>query len=177
MNTNSNTGVVIAVIVLLIVLVGGWFVTSHARPGMVAGDEMTMGTTTSNTMNNSQTSGASTMSTSTLGISAQTTMADGNAVTVANQAAGAKVMISALTVSKLTWVTVRDSSGKTLGAALFPMGTHTDVSVSLLRKTVAGQSYEVLLYFDNGQKSFNLKEETLVENPNGTVAGATFNAQ
>ena len=61
--------------------------------------------------------------------------------------------------------------------ALFPAGEQYDVSVPLLRATEAGQNYQALIYFDDGTKTFNLKTETIVLNPDGSVAGATFNVK
>lgn len=105
------------------------------------------------------------------------TVAEGNSVTVVDQPAGMNVRIKSVTLSEEGWVAVRDGSGITLGAALFPTGTHTDVSVSLLKPTRAGQSYQALIYFDDGTKTFNLKTESIVLDPDGSVAGATFEAQ
>lgn len=104
-------------------------------------------------------------------------VAEGNSVSVADQPAGMNVTVESLMLSQAGWVAVRDASGVTLGAALFPAGSHTGVSVPLLEPTEAGQTYQVLIYFDDGTKTFNLKTETIVLNMDGTVAGATFAAQ
>lgn len=104
-------------------------------------------------------------------------VAEGDSLTLAGQPAGMSVAVKSVTLSQESWVAIRDSSGITLGAALFPPGTHTDVSVPLLKATEAGQSYQALIYFDDGTKTFNLKTETIVLNADGSVAGTTFVAQ
>ncbi|MDR3571884.1 MAG: hypothetical protein P4L81_06910 [Candidatus Pacebacteria bacterium] len=103
------------------------------------------------------------------------TVAQGNAVAVLNQAAGTSVMLKSVTLTEEGWVAIRDASGRTLGAALFSAGTHADVTVPLLRPTEAGQNYQALIYFDDGSKTFSLKTETIVLNPDGSVAGGSFN--
>lgn len=108
---------------------------------------------------------------------ASTVVAEGNSVIIANQAAGIKVSIDSVTLSQPGWVAIRNSSGVTLGAALFPAGAHTYVSVPLLEPTEAGETYQALIYFDDGTKTFNLKTETIVLNSDGSVAGTTFIAQ
>lgn len=105
------------------------------------------------------------------------TVAQGDSVSVASQPAGMSVALTSVTLTQEGWVAIRDSSGTTLGAALFAPGTHAGVSVALLKPTIAGGNYQALMYFDDGTKMFNLKTETIVLNPDGSVAGATFYAQ
>jgi hypothetical protein len=106
-----------------------------------------------------------------------TVIAEGNSVNVVDQTAGMSVTVKSVTLSQAGWVAVRDSSGATLGAALFAPGTHNNVSVPLLKSTQSGKNYQALIYFDDGTKTFSLKMETIVLNPDGSVAGATFNAK
>jgi hypothetical protein len=86
-------------------------------------------------------------------------------------------MVTSATLSQEAWIAIRDASGRTLGAALFPAGPQSNVSVPLLRATASGESYQALVYFDDGTKTFNLKTETIVLNADGSVAGTTFLAQ
>jgi hypothetical protein len=108
---------------------------------------------------------------------ANTVVAEGNSVNVVGQAAGMSVAIRSVSLSEEGWVAIRDSSGATLGAALFAPGIHSDVSVPLLKPTQSGKNYQALIYFDDGTKTFDLNTETIVLNPDGSVAGATFNVQ
>jgi hypothetical protein len=169
MDTNGKSGVIIGVIVLLVVLIGGWFITVRERHGMMAGNEIAATSTS--------TTASSTGMSATSGMTNPTTMASGDSVTVATQAAGTLVLLQSLSLSQSGWVAIRDNAGRTLGAALFPAGTESNVSIPLLRATSAGERYQALLYFDDGKKSFNLHTETLVENADGTVAGTMFSVK
>jgi hypothetical protein len=100
----------------------------------------------------------------------------GEMVDVPNQPAGASVAVRSVTLVKMGWVAVRDNEGRILGAARFDEGTHSGV-VELLRNTVAGSSYQVLLYVDDGNKEFDLHADILVSEADGRVAGTTFLAQ
>lgn len=101
----------------------------------------------------------------------------GEAVSVANQASGTEVAVSSVTLSQPGWVAVRDSGGRTLGAAWFDAGTHADVSVPLLRGTESGQNYQVLMYADDGDHQFDFHTDILITNADGSVAGTTFSAE
>lgn len=100
----------------------------------------------------------------------------GNAVSVSDQPAGSFVTIASATLPQTGWVAVRDAAGKTLGAKRLDAGTAEAVQVPLLRNTVTGEKYQVLLYTDDGDKTFDLHKDTLVTNSDGTVAGASFTA-
>ncbi len=100
----------------------------------------------------------------------------GDAVSVGDQPAGSFVVVESVSVPQMGWVAVRDSSGRVLGAARVDAGTHQAVQVELLRNTVAGDMYQVLVYVDDGDKSFDLHKDTLVMNSDGAVSGAMFSA-
>lgn len=167
----SNKGVIIGVIVALVI---GLLIGYGVGRGVRVGDEMTEHATS--TSSTAATSSIQHLLGGTM-TSAPTVVAEGNSVSVEDQPAGMSVMLASATLSQEAWIAVRDSMGRTLGAALFPAGTQKDVTVPLLRTTSAGENYQVLVYFDDGTKTFNLKTETIVLNPDGTVAGATFLAQ
>jgi len=75
------------------------------------------------------------------------------------------------------WIAVRDSNGRTLGAGRFEAGTHSNVEVPLLRTTLTGQSYQVLIYVDDGDRVFDLHSDILVTRSDGSVAGDVFSAR
>lgn len=101
---------------------------------------------------------------------ALTTLAKGEAVTIRDQAAGSNVTISDMTITKVSWVAVRDAKTKwILGARRFEPGQKTGIVV-LLRNTVADTKYEGVIYVDDGDKAFNHKKDILV---NGVVTSFT----
>ena len=160
---DRNTQIIIGA-VILVVLIGAiwWFVASGKNP--VAPSR-------------SSSEATSTMPTTTSGEAlpgAPTTEVSGESVTVVNQAASDTVQVASATLSQLSWIAVRDDTGRTLGAGLFPAGEQSNVEVPLLRATEPGQHYQVLIYVDNGDHQFDLHTDTLVINPDGSVAGTTF---
>ncbi len=98
-------------------------------------------------------------------------------LSVANQTAGDTVVLGDIEYpANEGWIVVRDyangAAGKILGAARYNL---TDglmpSSVSLLRKTVSGSSYQVQFYTESGDKAFSTKDDVAV------VGGeATFKA-
>lgn len=81
------------------------------------------------------------------------------AVSVADQAAGNSVLITSVTVPPPgVWVAVREVVGNDLGNVLgatrvrAPM---SNVTVQLLRNTIPGQTYAVMLYRDDGDNIFD----------------------
>lgn len=84
--------------------------------------------------------------------------------------------VSSATLSQTGWVAVRDSGGRVLGAARLDAGVHEAVQIPLLRNTVSGEHYQVLLYTDDGDKAFDLHIDALVMNSDGSIAGAAFTA-
>jgi hypothetical protein len=85
---------------------------------------------------------------------------------VANQTAGSQVVIAEASVDRVTWLAVRDYAeskiGNVLGAKRLPAGAHTDVAVELLRPTIAGQSYAVVAFYDDGDLAFDHKVDAAV---------------
>ncbi len=102
---------------------------------------------------------------------------EGGSVTVVDQSAGSVVKVSSATLPQVGWIAVRDAKGWVLGARRFEAGTNSDVEVMLLRDTIAGGTYQVLLYSDDGDGQYDLHKDSLVMNPDASVAGTTFTAQ
>ncbi|HUO49967.1 MAG TPA: hypothetical protein VMU25_00085 [Candidatus Paceibacterota bacterium] len=164
----ENWGVIIGVLVAF--LVGLWAGFTLGSHGGVASETVEVSNTTIATTSTETTQKHEEASNPEV-------TATNDAVVVSDQSAGKSVAVKSVTLSQKGWVAVRDSDGKTLGAAFFPAGTSTDVSVPLLRATEAGQRYQVLLYYDDGNHNFNLKTEVLVVNADGSVAGTNFSAK
>jgi len=94
------------------------------------------------------------------------------------QKAGMTVEVSGVNVSEPTWVVVNESRngkpGNVLGAALFFPGSSTG-TVTLLRGTVAGESYFVSERKDNGDHRFSMSADVAVT-IDGQPTSASFSA-
>lgn len=93
----------------------------------------------------------------------ETEPVSGGDVTVENQAAGKTITVATVAADGDTWIAVRDDingkPGNILGAKRVSTGTHTNVSVPLLRATESGKSYFIVLFTDNGDKKFDHKTD------------------
>lgn len=172
MNMGKNTGVIIGVFVLAIVLVGGWYLTAGERAGMPAGSPAD----TALSPASSSVSVSGNADEGSAGTSDQTIASENDSVGVQDQPAGSLVSVASVTLAQSSWIAIRDEDGRVLGAGRFDAGTHPDVTVQLLRNTVSGGHYQALIYIDNGDRIFDLHTDTLVTNADGSVAGATFTA-
>ncbi|MCA9364084.1 hypothetical protein KC727_02605 [Candidatus Kaiserbacteria bacterium] len=96
------------------------------------------------------------------------------ALSVADQPAGFVVVLSDTTYPAPTgWIAVREYMdgipGNVLGAARFNEEEGlTPTSVSLLRATESGSSYQVVYYSENGDRVFDLADDALVEEVSAT---------
>ncbi len=102
---------------------------------------------------------------------ADTVLPVSNTLIVKDQEAGSKVLIESVEAKEALWVAVREvkegKPGNILGASKVFAGKGENVSVELLRPTVAGGTYRIVIYRDVGALDFNYKEDVLVE---GVVA-------
>ena len=171
MNDTGNR--IIAAIVLVLLLIGAWYLGHTTVVSEMAGNDDTSGYSSST----AQTSTTGSTTNAKPSASVPTTQAIGDAVEVANQPAGMAVSVSSVTLGDTGWVAVRGSDGRILGAGRFDAGTSKNVVVDLLRGTISGQRYQVLLYVDDGDKQFDFHKDTLVTNSDGSVAGTTFSAE
>jgi hypothetical protein len=163
---DRNTQIIIGAATLVVIIAGAWWFVARGanpKPGEVVATTTVMSSSPTTTVPSEALPGA------------PVAQASGESVTVQDQAAGESVQVASVRLSETSWIAVRDENGKTLGAALFPAGTQTDVSVPLLRATEAGQHYQALIYVDNGDHQFDLHADTLIVNADGTVAGTAFN--
>ena len=102
-----------------------------------------------------------------------TATSDGESVAAADQAAGSVVTLSSLSLTRASWVAVRDDMS-ILGAAWFPSSA-TAGTVKVQRATVAGKTYRVVMYVDDGDKKFDYKKDQLITSDAGPV-GSSFKA-
>lgn len=87
-------------------------------------------------------------------------------VAVNEQAAGDSVAIARMQLDAVSWVAVRDERS-ILGAARFEAAA-TSGSVPLLRATVSGAEYRVVVYRDNGDRVFDHTVDALVADVSDT---------
>ncbi len=87
-------------------------------------------------------------------------------VAVSDQPAGRAVVVESATLPELGWIAVREvkdgKPGNVLGAVRRDAGTSNQVVVDLLRNTEPDGAYEIVLYTDDGDKTFELSEDTLL---------------
>lgn len=112
----------------------------------------------------------------------ETTVTSKGSLVVENQSAGIEVVIASVAYPmNAGWIVVHeDSNGvrsNALGAARFDVtGGLTPESVRLLRETMAGETYYVVFYTENGDKVFNLGNDVPVV-VEGSTLQTTFVAQ
>lgn len=96
------------------------------------------------------------------------------------QASGREVTVSHIDVSVPTWVVVYENNsgqpGNALGAAWFAPSVHSG-TVTLLRGTIAGQTYLVGESRDNGDKEFSLRDDPVVLDAQGNTLWVQFQAR
>ena len=106
-----------------------------------------------------------------------------NAVIVREQTAGQSVSVAQVDLKVGGWVAIQDDvngkPGSVLGAAYFSSGQTLGGSVSLLRPTIAGNSYFAVLRFDNGVNyhTFNPRIDAIIYDYFGHPVATEFNAQ
>jgi hypothetical protein len=176
-NVDPNNNIVrnwlIGIGVALFVIVGITF-AMHRKETLAPLMAIDQATTTS--------SATSTVGPTSTGISsgtaapAVTTPSMGETVTVLDQKAGRSVAIDSMSLTRKSWIAIKDTKGYILGAGLFPASA-TSGSVPLLRATAAGERYEVLIYVDGGDHVFNFHTDMLVVAADGSPVGSAFNAQ
>jgi|SRR3989344_77819 len=173
---NDTSNRIVAAIILAFIFIGGWWLIARntsvgTSETETEGEIEDTGTPTSSSMVNP---------TSVLGpLSNEVPTIAGSreSIDVVDQGAGMSVKVKAAAFVQMGWIAVRDVDGRTLGAGRFEPGVHVDVEVPLLRATVPGERYQVLIYVDDGDKQFDLHQDILVMRGDGSVAGDVFSAQ
>ncbi len=109
-----------------------------------------------------------------------TVQRDAGEITVSSQPAGRAVVVSQVVLPQKGWVVVHESNGgelsNALGAARRDAGQYNGVVVELLRNTEPDKNYFVVLYADNGNNTFELKEDVPFSDESGAVLKRSFTA-
>jgi hypothetical protein len=167
---NWLTGIGVA----LVVIVGITFALHRKETlaPLMAGDEASSAASTSTANASSSTANVSTN----ISPSTQTIASMGETVYATDQKAGNSVAIDSMSLTRKSWIAIKDTKGYILGAGLFQAGATSGV-VPLLRATTAGERYEVLIYVDDTDKIFDLHKDMLVVSADGSPVGSAFSAQ
>ncbi|OGG41054.1 hypothetical protein A2118_00620 [Candidatus Kaiserbacteria bacterium GWA2_50_9] len=170
---NKNNQIIAAVVVLLVIL-GVWWYASRGTGSPIVGNAPAESSTTSDDTD-SNTAGTSSRGADDSDVTAApTTAPSGEAVSVSDQSAGSMVVLGAVTVSRPAWVAVKDKNGWILGAARFDASVESG-TISLLRGTVVGEAYTIVVYADDGDKLFDFHRDMLVSGEGAVFA--TFTAR
>ncbi len=104
-----------------------------------------------------------------------------NELSIVAQSAGNSVLINSITMPEDGWIVVHEIKdniiSNALGAARRDAGQYTDISVYLLRDTQPDNEYMVVLYKDNGDKTFDLSADKPFANADGEHVMSKFIAQ
>ena len=99
----------------------------------------------------------------------------GESLEIADQPEGLDVGLKSVTLSKPSWVAIKDENGWILGAARFDESAE-NVSVPLLRATLKGLRYGALIYVDNGDRAFDFHTDMPVVNQDRDPYSVAFTA-
>lgn len=149
-------------------LIFDWFVAHRER----VGDEAIMPTSTAGTL----------VTTATGATTTAVIVHDGlPLLALTNQPAGDVVMVARVELPQDGWLVVHEvvdgHVANALGAARKDAGTYEDIPIELLRKTDSGGSYVVILYVDDHDKEFDLKNDIPIVDPTGNPVMQQFMAQ
>tara|TARA_B100000745_G_scaffold272541_1_gene200474 strand:+ start:2958 stop:3452 length:495 start_codon:yes stop_codon:yes gene_type:complete len=101
-------------------------------------------------------------------------------ITVRNQLSGDLVTVSSVTLANNGWIVIHEETdgliGNALGAVRKDAGTYTDVTIPLLRATAEGLRYWVVLYSDDNDRLFNIKNDFPLKDTTGNVITKSFTA-
>lgn len=164
METNSTTQWIIIAAAVLVLIIGGAWLAMRGKASTAPTDK-TPATSTIPT-----TATATVDATVNIPKGTVTATSDGESVAAENQAAGNTVTLSSLSLTRASWVAVRDDRS-ILGAAWFPSSA-TAGTIKLQRATESGKSYRVVIYVDDGDKKFDYKKDQLITQDGGPVGGS-----
>lgn len=96
--------------------------------------------------------------------------------------AGSTVVVPSVTLAVPGWVAVQDQNaagngfGNTMGAQWLPAGTHKNVSVELVRPTIAGKLYFVVVHTDDGDVKYDHVKDVILKTAKGESVAFGFHA-
>ncbi len=97
-----------------------------------------------------------------------------------NQKAGNKAYVDNVTFSSPGWLVAYEYTGgklgRILGAYYRGVGTYSNLDVDLVKNTVAGSTYAVVVSSDDGDKNYDYRKDVPVVDSSGKTILATFTA-
>ena len=173
---NTNNWIITAIAALVIIIGGGWLV-ARERAGSMVSEEVGSSTDTTSSSSEVMTNEKPEMVSGASLSATPSVQAGGETVTVADQSAAEIVKVSNVTLSKPSWVAIKGTNGWVLGAAWFNASTE-NATVSLVKPMVKGETYQAVIYVDDGDKKFSLHAgDSLVTDASGAPVSSTFKAQ
>jgi len=102
-----------------------------------------------------------------------------DSIFVANQKPGRFVNVGRATLSKKGYVSIHQEEAGAPGAiigfgSLLNTGESRNFSVTLNRKSVAGESFYAMIHWDNGNGAFNPAEDAAAKDKFGNIVMAKF---
>lgn len=152
-----------------IVLMYAWGYITEPDGSQYALDDITTHTET----------GSSTPDTTEGDASLPTSAAEG--ISISTQLAGGTVTVQSVDLLADGWIVVHEMRdgvvANALGAIRRDAGSYTDIAVPLLRATMPGATYLVVLYADNGDRVFDLQTDTPLTGASGAPLMVSFTTQ
>lgn len=176
MDANTRNWVITGIIAIIVIVLIGWAIAAKraGSPVIGSGTSTTTGETASSSTTTDSTSG--TAANPSIPSSGETAVASGETVTTQDQPAGISVSVAQATLKNPSWIAIKDTNGRILGAGWFATSGE-NLSVPLLRATEAGQVYQAVIYADDGDKQFDFHKDTLLTSSEGAPVSSTFRAQ
>lgn len=166
MKTISNNSIVIGIVGLIVGLVFGWLIGNGGwGTKTVSKDGGTSeGLVTGNSFN------------ALLANSSPSQESD-SAILVVDQGAGSVATVASVETDVSAWVVVREDKngvvGNILGASRIDSGASNNIVIYLLIPTIAGKTYRVVLFKDDGDKKFDYQVDVPLTS-NGVLISKSF---
>jgi hypothetical protein len=182
MKNISNNVIVIGIVGLIIGLVLGWMIgrgNSMDDSGNNVNDKISYEISEDNQSDyqgSSDEGGMVKSASNALFPSMKMSEESNSSLKVENQGAGQVAQIGMVNSDTSAWVVVREQmngvAGNILGASRVDAGEYSNVVVRLLRPTMAGNTYHVNMYKDNGDKIFDHKTDALMVSDGELISGS-----
>lgn len=177
MKNISNNTIIVGIVGLIVGLLVGWFIGDNMADKKIAMDQKTAQSSQTSSMMDSNMMDDKSTSSMMSGTDSMM-MHDGEAaILVVDQGAGSVATVASVETDDSVWVAVRENSngvlGKILGASRVDAGASNNIVVNLLRPTMSGKTYSVVLYADDGDRMFDHKKDVIMSS-GGKVISQDF---